>query len=61
VSDDRSAVFQGHDDPKGRPKRPYEKPSVAWVEKLELKPGLAVACARAVLHDLQCQAGGLLS
>jgi hypothetical protein len=42
-------------------RRPYQKPKIAWEERLDSPVGLAMACARAVLQDPQCAAGGLAS
>ena len=61
MSDDRVVEKRADSDRKSQSRRPYEKPSVAWMERLDMKPGLAVACARAVALDPQCDAGGLAS
>ncbi len=61
MSNDRHIEKQGAGGRGTRERRPYEKPSISWKEKLDMKPGLAVACARAILTDPQCQAGGLAS
>ena len=47
--------------PDGPPRRRYEPPAVVWEESIDGAPGLAMACARRILMDPQCQAGGLLS
>jgi len=61
LRDENRRDVRDGDDPKVGAKRPYDKPSVAWVEKLGVKPGLAVACARAVMEDPMCASGGLAS
>jgi hypothetical protein len=42
-------------------RRPYVKPIITWVERLDSPSVLAMACARAVVQDAQCAAGGLAS
>ena len=61
MSDERHEQAGSSCNPDQPEKRPYETPSVEWVEKLGVKPGLAVACARAVMQDPMCAAGGLAS
>lgn len=61
MSDEKRSDVHGGDGPEAGTKRPYEKPSIAWVEKLGVKPVLAVACARTVLEGPICEAGGLAS
>jgi hypothetical protein len=42
-------------------RRPYVKPMLTWEERLDSPSVLAMACARAVVQDAQCAAGGLES
>ena len=42
----------GQSVPAGR--EPYQKPAVAWEERLEVRPNLMAACGKAVLEGGAC-------
>lgn len=48
------------EEPKGgepdETRRPYEKPAVAWEERLDERPGLIAACGKVVNAQAGCEA-----
>jgi hypothetical protein len=42
-------------------RRPYEKPSIAWEESMEVRPSLMAVCAKQAGDMGPCDAGGASS